>query len=287
MTRVIAVDWSGKAKGAAESIWRAVVIDGHLVELENGLDRAEITEWIVEYAQRHPRTVVGLDFAFSFPAWFCERGGWGSGRDVWDSMRVRADELLDTCEPPFWGRAETKAQKLGHAFRQTELDVEGQPKSVFQIGGAGAVGTGSLRGMRHLAQLAEAGFAIWPFDEPGWPLVAEIYPRLLTPKGLVKSRHLERRAHLTQTFPDQNQVLLERAAGSEDAFDAAISALTMAQHLDELENPTRLTWTRWSPTTARSCSKRSSSDGDRGAFRRARAPDTSRCRRRRPLPVHQ
>lgn len=152
-------------------------------------------------------------------------------------MRVRADELLDTCEPPFWGRAETKAQKLGHAFRQTELDVEGQPKSVFQIGGAGAVGTGSLRGMRHLAQLAKAGFAIWPFDQPGWPLVVEIYPQLFTPMGLVKSRHLERRVHLTHTFPDQNPVLLERAAGSDDAFDAAISALAMARHLDELENP--------------------------------------------------
>jgi hypothetical protein len=233
---VIAVDWSGKAKGAAESIWRAVVVDGHLVELENGLDRAGVTRWIVEYAQQHPRTVVGLDFAFSFPAWFCKREGWDSGHGVWDSMRAQADELLDACEPPFWGRAKSKAQKLGHAFRQTELDVEGQPKSVFQIGGAGAVGTGSLRGMRHLAQLAEAGFAIWPFDEPGWPLVVEIYPRLFTPKGLVKSRHLSRRAHLTQAFVDQNPVLLERAAGSEDAFDAAISALMMARSLDELEN---------------------------------------------------
>jgi hypothetical protein len=238
---VIAVDWSGKVKGAAESIWRAVVVDGHLVELENGLDRTEITEWIVEYVRRHPRTVVGLDFAFSFPAWFCEREGWNSGREVWDSMRVRADGLLDTCESPFWGRAKTKAQKLGHAFRQTELDVKeldvkGKPKSVFQIGGAGAVGTGSLRGMRHLAQLAEAGFAIWPFDEPGWPLVVEIYPRLFTPEGLVKSRHLHRRVNLTQTFPDQNPVLLERAAGSEDAFDAAISALAMSRYLGELES---------------------------------------------------
>ncbi len=261
MTRVIAVDWSGKAKGAAESIWRAMVVDGHLVELENGLDRTEVTQWIVEYAQRHPRTVVGLDFAFSFPAWFCERERWVSGHEVWDSMHVRADELLDTCEPPFWGRAETKSQKLGHAFRQTELDVEGQPKSVFQIGGAGAVGTGSLRGMRHLAQLAEAEFAIWPFDEPGLPLVVEIYPRLFTPKGLVKSRHLERRAHLTQTFPDQNPILLERAAGSEDAFDATISALTMVRHLDELENlrpfppgsPQLIEGCIWSPRTVDNC----------------------------------
>jgi catechol 2,3-dioxygenase-like lactoylglutathione lyase family enzyme len=62
----------------------------------------------------------------------------------------------------------------------------------FQIGGAGAVGTGSLRGMQHLADLAHAGFSIWPFDRPGWPLAVEIYPRLFTP-GVVKSRHRARR----------------------------------------------------------------------------------------------
>jgi Protein of unknown function (DUF429) len=236
MTRVIAVDWSGKAKGAAESIWRAVVVDGHLVELENGLDRTEVTEWIVQYAQKHPRTVVGLDFAFSFPAWFCAREGWGSGREVWAAMQLDGDDLLRACEPPFWGRPGIKTQTLGQGSRQTEIDVKAQAKSVFQIGGAGAVGTGSLRGMHHLGMLADEGFAIWPFDEQGWPLVVEIYPRLFTPKGLVKSRHLHRRAHLTQAFPDQNPVLLERAAGSEDAFDAAISALMMARNLDDLEN---------------------------------------------------
>ncbi|MCM3920678.1 hypothetical protein ND748_03170 [Frankia sp. AiPs1] len=40
MAQVIAVDWSGRAKGAAESIWLARVVAGRLVELDNGLDRA-------------------------------------------------------------------------------------------------------------------------------------------------------------------------------------------------------------------------------------------------------
>ena len=40
------------------------------------------------------------------------------------------------------------------------------PKSVFQIGGAGSVGTASLRGMPVLQRLREAGFAVWPFDRP-------------------------------------------------------------------------------------------------------------------------
>src|ERR1035438_6219537 len=40
------------------------------------------------------------------------------------------------------------------------------PKSPFQIGGAGAVGTGTLRGIPELERLHEAGFRVWPFEEP-------------------------------------------------------------------------------------------------------------------------
>lgn len=40
--QIIAVDWSGKAKGPEESLWRAEVRDGRLIELRNGLDRGEL-----------------------------------------------------------------------------------------------------------------------------------------------------------------------------------------------------------------------------------------------------
>lgn len=229
-------------------------MDAQLVDLENGLERDELVQWLIDYAQQHPHTVVGLDFAFSFPAWFCAREGWSSGRDVWAAMHERADALLAACEPPFWGRAGKRPEIDGPRFRQTELEVEVQPKSVFQIAGAGAVGTGSVRGMCNLADLAQAGFAIWPFDPPAWPLVIEIYPRLFTGK-VVKSRHIPRREHLRQHHPDQNPVLLERAAGSEDAFDAAVSAIAMGRHVQGLESlptlpsdsPYRIEGRIWAP----------------------------------------
>jgi Protein of unknown function (DUF429) len=237
MTRVIAVDWSGKAKGAAESIWRAVVVDGHLVELENGLERTEVTQWIVDYAQEHPHTVVGFDFAFSFPAWFCEREGWGSGREVWAAMQLDGDDLLRACEPPFWGKqGKRNCNPPDRAYRQTERNIDhGTPKSVFQMNGAGSVGTGSLRGMPHLIDLADHGFSIWPFDLARWPMVIEIYPRALT-GAVTKKRAVDRSDYLAEHFPDQTKLLLERAAGSEDAFDAAVSALMMARNVDDLEN---------------------------------------------------
>jgi Protein of unknown function (DUF429) len=235
VTQVVAVDWSGRAKGAAESIWLARVTDGRLDELENGLDRSEAIAAVIERAQRQKRTIAGFDFAFSFPRWYCAQNDWTTGLQVWRAMQDRADDLLKHCEPPFWGRAGTSAQKQGAPYRETDVAVAGQAKSVFQIAGAGAVGTGSLRGMPHLVELAEAGFAIWPFDPPGWPLAIEIYPRVFA-RRVVKSLHLERRRYLERNFPDQDPVLRERAAGSEDAFDAAVSALAMAANLDELSN---------------------------------------------------
>jgi hypothetical protein len=54
VSQAIAVDWSGRAKGAAEAIWLARVARGD------------------------PRTIVGFDFAFSIPRWYCEANGWAT-----------------------------------------------------------------------------------------------------------------------------------------------------------------------------------------------------------------
>ena len=104
--------------------------------------------------------------------------------------------------------------------------MEVSPKSVFQIGGAGAVGTGSLRGMPILKRLKDAGFAVWPFDAPRWPCVIEIYPRLLT--GTVNKTSADARAaYLVSRYPSLGDEMTRRAMSSEDAFDAAVSALAM------------------------------------------------------------
>ena len=146
---------------------------------------------------------------------------------------------MAACQPPCWGRPDRHCPETSPEarFRRTELEVPGtagiRPKSVFQIGGAGAVGTGSLRGMRLLHRLHAAGFSIWPFDPPGWPRVVEIYPRLLT-EAVNKSSAAARADHLDARHPELGADLRRRAASSEDAFDAAFSALVMARHLDEL-----------------------------------------------------
>jgi hypothetical protein len=231
--RCVAVDWSGRSTGAGEFIWLAEACDGELVFLENGRSPAEVVDWLID--ARGDDLVVGLDFAFSFPGWYCAQRGWSSGPEVWAAMGHGAEALLRTGEPPFWGRPGVARQlPTARGLRRTERDDVRGAKSVFQIGGAGAVGTGSLRGMAHLATLRAAGFAIWPFDDPPagppGPLALEIYPRVFYRDGpIVKRRWRSRDAALRRWFPGHPAPLLERAAGSEDAFDAAVSALAMSR----------------------------------------------------------
>ena len=124
-------------------------------------------------------------------------------------------------------------------FRRTEREVPRvagiAPKSVFQVGGAGAVGTGSIRGMPLLARLHSAGWRLWPFTEDGAPAptAIEIYPRLLT--GAVnKSSFSQRAEFLRFRFPRLAAEFGVAASTSEDAFDAAVSALVMAEHWPSL-----------------------------------------------------
>ena len=223
---VIAVDWSGRTDARqAESLWLAEVSDGRLVDLRNGRRRGEVMAHLEEAAERHGEVVAGLDFAFSLPAWWMREQGIDNVRELW---RIAPALLRDSPEP-FWGAPGSKALAAERRFRRTERDL--RAKSVFQLAGPGAVGIGSLRGMPLLLELH--GLSIWPFDPPAAARVVEIYPRALTGR-VNKGRWSARHEYLQTHLADQDPVLLERAAGSEDAFDAAVSALVMAAHSDEL-----------------------------------------------------
>jgi hypothetical protein len=231
----VAVDWSGAKKGAARRIWLAEVRRGELVRLESGRDRDALADHLVEIAERDSDLVVGLDFAFSFPEWYVRREAGGSVRRLWERAAEQGDEWLATMPWPFWGRPGSIKPDLDEArlLRRTEREAPSiggtRPKSAFQAYGPGAVGAGSVRGMPVLARLAEAGFAIWPFEAARPPCVVEIYPRLLT-GDVVKSDPDARRAWVERAdlgVPDEAR---EAMRASEDAFDAAVSAITMDRH---------------------------------------------------------
>jgi hypothetical protein len=255
--QVVAVDWSGAASGAGQRqhIWVARARHGQLVELRNGGLRTEVIDFLIATAQRHKDLVVGLDFAFSFPAWFLGQHGLENVASLWDLVALEGERWLRECQAPFWGRpGRTRPELSGH-FRATDsgcTPVAGiAPKSVFQIGGAGAVGTGSIRGMPYLRRLRDAGFSIWPFDSAQRSIVVEMYPRLMT-GPVVKSSAAARKSYLVDWRLPLS--LRRRAEDSEDAFDAAISALVMSENVDTLRGlrpasdpVTRLEGAIWMP----------------------------------------
>jgi hypothetical protein len=238
--RVVAIDWSGAMQGAERRIWWAEARAGRLTNLTSGRGRTRLVADLIAEARHDDQLIVGLDFAFSMPIWFVRELGLSSAPEVWSAVRTHGETWLQRCEAPFWGRAgrprpvPSAAEPWLRVTEQVCPRVAGiGPKSVFQIGGAGAVGTGSLRGMAALDELRRAGFAIWPFDEPRLPLVVEIYPRILT-GAVAKSRPSARRAYLCAQPGSMSGELWAPAIGSEDAFDAALSAVAMDRAVGEL-----------------------------------------------------
>jgi hypothetical protein len=271
LQRVVGVDWSGdKGPGQRRKIWAGVwTASTGKVTLESGRTREELVAWLVEMSRETPRMVVGFDFTFSYPAWFLRELGIKTAPEFWELVAGgRGEEWLhrDCEDVRFWGRVGPRrhgkkpAEFSGeHAHRmlrraETVLKVRAEmtdplqvariagiaPKSVFQIGGAGAVGTASLRGMPGLLVLRAAGFRIWPYDEPSLkePLVVEIYTRLMT--GAVnKSSEVARTAYLAKKrkesamYAGLSRLVMAKARASEDAFDALVTAMVMTEHRGE------------------------------------------------------
>ena len=234
--RVVAADWSGAARAERRHLWVAEIdVDAHRVSALAGCSRQDAGDRMLEIVGAGGRdgVIIGLDFGFSLPEWFLDREGIAAPAELWrDTERLEA--WLRTCPDPFWGRPGRgrPPRPPEEHFRRTELATTPRPRSVFQIGGAGAVGTASLRGMPLLDRLQRAGCSIWPFDPPSGPLVLEVWPRLAI-GDLVKSRRSERARWLSGvdrrwSLPTD---LSARAEACDDAFDALAAALHLAARL--------------------------------------------------------
>lgn len=261
----VAIDWSG-ARAPRGTIWLAEAQDGaggsRLRRLEALDSREAAVARIQAYGNSGETVAIGIDFSFSLPAWFCAHVGASCAPDLWDVVATDGEAWLRTCAWPFWGRPGRPRPDLPAHLRRTEEAVGRQlrtkPKSTFQIGGAGAVGTGSLRGMPCLKSLRRAGCSVWPFDKPGLVTVFEMYPRAMTGE-VVKSRASARSSYLRAGPWRWSEVHLRAAVGSQDAFDAAISALRMSdcraalQHLPSTDALAQIEGEMWTPIWREGC----------------------------------
>jgi len=288
--RIVALDWSGRidAAGQRRHIWAGVWTAGAGITLEAGRTRDEVAKWLIEMAAETPRMVIGIDCCFSFPAWFLREHCCKTVFDFWEKVAAGQGELwlARECEDVarderFWGKPHKRPEQFcGEGYRRmmrgtdwenkVAQSLEGgdaaraakmkgiTPKSPFQIGGSGSVGTGSLRAMPFLLRLREAGFRVWPFEDAALetedksrsparmttrkataktiakPLVVEMYTRLMT-GAVAKSNPAARKKYLAAKrkedtlYAEISRSVMKKAEGSEDAFDALVSVLEMVR----------------------------------------------------------
>jgi hypothetical protein len=225
----LGIDWSGDARAETEpslKLWIAEAVDGELRALTPASRHGAVDSIVAAADRAGDDLLCGLDFSFAYPAWFMEERGFRTGPDLW----ARYEEL-DPGQPPFYGGKATSAPPLERRFRVTELALKAAGHhcgSTFQVSGPGSVGTGTLRGLPHLARLAASGLRVWPFDARPGPVVAEVYPRLFT-GPVVKSRAAARAAAWEAAAVPAPAALRELAVASEDAFDAALTAVALSQ----------------------------------------------------------
>lgn len=235
----IAVDWSGAASAREQrrKIWLAEARGGRLERLEAGRTRAELVRELAQRCAREPELAIGLDFCFSLPAWHARALGCANAFELWQLVAREGEGWLARPAAPFWRAHAPAAAPERSPFRRTEgeglASAGDRPLSIYQLVGA-QVGTGSLRGMPSLLELRAAGAAIWPFDEPRLPLVLELYPRVFT--GPVVKRNAAARALVLERVDAKAlpRELRARAEQSDDAFDAALSALGLSLAADSL-----------------------------------------------------
>jgi len=215
---VAIVDWSAGArarrKPRADALWSAVVRDGSLQAACYYRDRARIEAALCDLIEAEltagRRLFLGLDFPFGYPAGF---GDWLTGSPnplaVWDWLEARIvdgpkqNNRFDVAAQinagldgigPFWGNP--LARDIDHLPRKgrsrtcTRFPERREAETrllrafpVWQLSGAGAVGSQVLTGLPVLARLRRAfpgQIAVWPFEPLDRPVaLVEVWPSLL------------------------------------------------------------------------------------------------------------
>ena len=234
-------------------------------ETHNVATRAEgealLASILADHRKRGDRVLVGFDFNLGYPAGTAERLGLKDA-PAWSAMwkfiaanvvdkpdntnnryqvAAKMNRLMTDQAWPLWGAPAKQAQRwltttkppVGSGadipeFRATEDAVRKgklQPKSVWQMHGAGAVGGQTLVGIPAVRRLLESlgpSGAVWPFGtgwraldaadvEPLSVLVAEVWPSMFPTKVQAGE------------FKDQAQVRVtaEALAKMDDAGDLA------------------------------------------------------------------
>ena len=236
------------------AIWWAFVHDGRHSAALYHRTRQDAESALIAFISNEVdcgrRVLAGFDFPFGYPAGVATqvtRRDDAGAFNLWDwlSAHIRDDErngnnrfkiaAMINClycgKGPFWGRPQkwdcpdiptrktdrtTDCGVHPNDMRVAEEHAKGS-KSVWQLFGAGSVGSQVLLGLGAINRIRKHAFlgqhtVVWPFDNglhvPGQKsllVVAEVYPSLL--KEVVDERHRD-----GETIKDRAQVLVNAEA---------------------------------------------------------------------------
>jgi hypothetical protein len=229
--RYVVVDWSAAATPAtgANSIWAAdLPLDGSIT-VTNHPTRADVARWfdVVIRDKGRARVLIAVDAGLGYPGGSAAHLGLGGApwRALWDEIgRAALDDdhnrnnrfdvaaglnrRSSSDEGPFWGcpndgwipalrRTKPAAFAVGE-FRQVEERLRRagrQPKSVWQLLGAGSVGGQTLTLLPILLNLLDH-VDVWPFttglrtpDSGHRIVIAEVWPSWFVdefPAGMIR-----------------------------------------------------------------------------------------------------
>ena len=215
--RVIVVDWSGRAtrsptRDSKDAIWIGTHSADHATQTYCR-SRAEAEVWLHHALAEGGRQLVGFDFPMGYPIGLARRlTGQDSARALhgWLADRINdgpdnANNRFDVAGAinrqlagpgnawgPFWGCPKARPvpglpslktvdyAALGLSEKRL-VERENPPaKPVWQLLGAGSVGSQALLGIPVVHRLAQTfNAAVWPFETPRDLTLAEVYPSLL------------------------------------------------------------------------------------------------------------
>lgn len=244
-TTYVGVDWSGAQSPSTQrrTIWMAEIRDGAFRRVRPGFTRDEATAELIRLHGRADSVVVGLDFGFSFPAAALDRLKVRSAPELWQRAAEHGERWMDGTGLGDYPLEDLMDTATALRRTETELAAPVTPRSTIDLRvRTGNVGRQTVRGLPSLQALRTAGFAVWPFDAASDAVALEVYPRVLRRHVVDADRRDPDRKTVCMALDRRDDVpywAAQLARSEDNAFDAIVAALALAQHYSAGDLPSR------------------------------------------------
>ena len=244
----IGIDWSGDKnnfqKGISVSLCKnGISVPKIIKPKEKYWSRTTLINWLNKILLKE-KSLIGFDFAFSYPFYDCSSYFPGikdsptNAKILWSMIDKINQEKVNLYGGEIWNKIpycnyynapKSKGKFYTSRRRLTEIHSKNNihsPSPTFNCVGPGAVGTGSLAGMRTL-NLLKKEVNIWPFDNcemSNKSVFVEIFPtyyfRLSSVKPIKNFGYTLKNINKSLSFFNSKLLNKNQSIGGPDQDDA-------------------------------------------------------------------